>query len=511
MATEYVEYNGQHTGEQIDAALTTVGQLKTVATSGSYNDLTNKPTIPAAANNATLTIQKNGVTAGTFTADASTDKTINLSIPTTASDISALPASTKYAGASTAGGAATSAAKLNTNAGSATQPVYFSGGVPVAGTYSLNKTVPSDAVFTDTTYESKSAASGGTDISLVTTGEKYTWNNKQSALTFDDSPTSGSNNPVKSGGIYTALDGKVDTVNGKGLSTNDYTTAEKNKLAGLSGEDIFVLGDELASNSDLNGLTTPGCWRATTAAIATTISNIPADVTTTFFGATIPSITGSRYIQILVPNDDTGDWYKRRYTGSWQTWVKYKPDPTTQLAENVDLDSLTTEGIWYGYNVVGNSAQHLPVPNGNFNIRVENVMIGAVYLRQTCYIARIQNVYSTFVRVKNLSSGGAWQPWEMVNAVGERGWDIAKNTDLNDLTTPGIYHCTGSSVGSTLSNSPTENPYRMTVSRFTSDSNYIQEIVSINNTTDGYPEVYRRIKLSSGWKPWHKFTGTAVT
>ena len=38
--------------------------------------------------------------------------------------------------------------------------------------------VPSGAVFTDTTYESKSASSGGSDVSLVTTGEKYTWNNK---------------------------------------------------------------------------------------------------------------------------------------------------------------------------------------------------------------------------------------------------------------------------------------------------------------------------------------------
>ena len=55
-----------------------------------------------------------------------------------------------YAGSSSAGGAATSANKLNTNAGSATQPVYFSNGVPVATTYALNKTVPSDAVFTDT-------------------------------------------------------------------------------------------------------------------------------------------------------------------------------------------------------------------------------------------------------------------------------------------------------------------------------------------------------------------------
>ena len=34
--------------------------------------------------------------------------------------------------------------------------------------------------------------------------------------------------------IKSKLDGKVDKVTGKGLSTNDYTTGEKNKLAGLS-------------------------------------------------------------------------------------------------------------------------------------------------------------------------------------------------------------------------------------------------------------------------------------
>lgn len=34
----------------------------------------------------------------------------------------------------------------------------------------------------DTTYESKSAVSGGSTVSLCTTGEKYTWNNKQNAL-----------------------------------------------------------------------------------------------------------------------------------------------------------------------------------------------------------------------------------------------------------------------------------------------------------------------------------------
>lgn len=56
-----------------------------------------------------------------------------------------------------------SATSLTTNDGSATNPVYFSGGVPVACTYSLNKTVPSDAVFTDTTY------SAGDNMTLSST------------------------------------------------------------------------------------------------------------------------------------------------------------------------------------------------------------------------------------------------------------------------------------------------------------------------------------------------------
>lgn len=55
-----------------------------------------------------------------------------------------------YAGSGSAGGSATSAVKLDSSAGSATQPVYFKDGKPVATTYALNKTVPSDAKFTDT-------------------------------------------------------------------------------------------------------------------------------------------------------------------------------------------------------------------------------------------------------------------------------------------------------------------------------------------------------------------------
>lgn len=67
-----------------------------------------------------------------------------------------------YAGSSSVGGSATSAEKLNSNAGSATQPIYFSGGVPVKTTYTLGASVPSNAKFTDTTYSAMTASEATT-------------------------------------------------------------------------------------------------------------------------------------------------------------------------------------------------------------------------------------------------------------------------------------------------------------------------------------------------------------
>ena len=65
---------------------TKTSSLATVATSGSYSDLSNKPTIPT-VNDATLTIQKNGTTVETFTANSSSNKTANITVPTKVSDL----------------------------------------------------------------------------------------------------------------------------------------------------------------------------------------------------------------------------------------------------------------------------------------------------------------------------------------------------------------------------------------------------------------------------------------
>ena len=52
---------------------------------------------------------------------------------------------------------------------------------------------------------------------------------------IDDAPTQGSNNAVKSGGVFNSLSNKVDKVAGKGLSTNDYDNTEKEKNAANAG------------------------------------------------------------------------------------------------------------------------------------------------------------------------------------------------------------------------------------------------------------------------------------
>ena len=107
-----VSYERQElTTTQKTQARTNIG-AGTSSFSGSYNDLTSKPTIPAAqiqsdwnqtnsskldyiknkptiptVNNATLTIQKNGSTVATFTANASSNATANITVPTKVSEL----------------------------------------------------------------------------------------------------------------------------------------------------------------------------------------------------------------------------------------------------------------------------------------------------------------------------------------------------------------------------------------------------------------------------------------
>lgn len=71
-------------------------------------------------------------------------------------------------------------------------------------------------------------------------------------------PVSGGTTKFTTGGAYTELAKKVDKVSGKGLSTNDYTTDEKNKLAGIAaGAEVNVQSDWNATSGDAQILNKP--------------------------------------------------------------------------------------------------------------------------------------------------------------------------------------------------------------------------------------------------------------
>lgn len=79
-----------------------------------------------------------------------------------------------------------------------------------------------------------------------------------------DTPVSGGTTKFTTGGAYTELNKKVDKETGKGLSTNDYTTAEKTKLTGIAAnaqvnviETIQVNGTEVTPSNKIVDISVP--------------------------------------------------------------------------------------------------------------------------------------------------------------------------------------------------------------------------------------------------------------
>lgn len=166
-----------------------------------------------------------------------------------------------------------SANTLTSNAGSATQPIYFSGGKPVACSYSLSKSVPSNAVFTDTntwrgiqnnlssdsTTDSLSAAQGKRLKELV--DEKTDIHNLNYGIKFSSSSmdSNGSQNT-----LYPAKyeNGAYSKTTGVSTYANRNNTIHIGTSANMFG-DICLAG----------GITSLGVYNVTTT------TNIPVSVT----------------------------------------------------------------------------------------------------------------------------------------------------------------------------------------------------------------------------------------
>lgn len=91
--------------------------------------------------------------------------------------------------------------------------------------------------FTDTTYESKAAEDGGTQVSLVTTGEKYNWNNKTDLKIGTTSTTAAAGNHTHGTSIAASS------------GTNQISLAANTKYAISAGGTSFVFTTPADTNT----------------------------------------------------------------------------------------------------------------------------------------------------------------------------------------------------------------------------------------------------------------------
>lgn len=149
-----------------------------------------------------------------------------------------------YAGAAASGGSANSAIKLDTTtAGSSTQPVYFTGGKPTACTYTLGKSVPSNAVFTDTNTwrplgTTANTACAGNDSRLSNArpaSDVYSWAKASAKPSYSWSEITGKPGTfTPSSHDHTRLQGTMSSASVPGKSSDGFMTYHYNVNNGLT-------------------------------------------------------------------------------------------------------------------------------------------------------------------------------------------------------------------------------------------------------------------------------------
>lgn len=198
--------------------------------------------------------------------------------------------SVKYA---TSAGSASSAAALTSNAGSSTQPVYFSGGKPVACSYTLGKSVPADALFTDHTYgnmkgaTSSSAGSAGL-VPAPNIGEQLKFLRADGAWVIPTNTTYsvGTSSYLGITKLYTETGSATDGT----MTQNAITTA-------LNGKSATGHTHNYAGSSSAGGNANAAVKLATARKIGSASFDGTADITLSQIGLNVPvEITKADYL-----------------------------------------------------------------------------------------------------------------------------------------------------------------------------------------------------------------------
>ena len=185
------------------------------------------------------------------------------------------------------------------------------------------------------------------DADIAASGANTAAGNAADAATAAEEAADAANSAAE--GIATALDGKVDKEAGKGLSTNDYTTAEKTKLAGLE----RATTEEAKAGTDTMKLMTPATTKAAIAAnfysLTADAENIPSStsigaVTTPGFYTGSGDTSGPEGGQFLLIVETHGTYARQTIDYSGEQYVRWgQGDGSYWLS----WEKLTNDGALY--------------------------------------------------------------------------------------------------------------------------------------------------------------------
>lgn len=247
----------------------------------------------------------------------------------------------------------------------------ITGNAGTVNNHTVEKDVPADAKFTDTTYESKAAASGGTAVSLVTTGEKYIWNNKGA----------GTITKVQANGTDVASSG---TANIPAATTSKYGVTELSNATDSTSEVLAATPKAVKAAYDLaaskgtgtiTGVSVNGTSIATSG--VANITSMPASILT---GAIPSAVTATTQTQ-----------------GDNSTKIA-----TTAYVDKA-IDDLPEPMIFKGSLGTGGTITALPVDG--------SATIGDTYKVITAgtYASKAAKVGDTFICLTKTSSANTWE------------------------------------------------------------------------------------------------------
>lgn len=327
-------------------------------------------------------------------------------------------------------GNANTATALTSSAGSSTQPVYFSGGKPVACTYTINASVPSGAKFTDTNTwrplgTTADTACAGNDSRLSNArpaSDVYAW-------------AKASTKPTYSWGEIT---GKPST-----FTPSNHTHSQYLPLAGgtLTGITSFQAGTNVWNAIGTAG--TAGYIKVATIEITNSYANTPIEISFSRRGDASITRLAIEFINADSKDPDlnaflaTGTtracWMAKTKTSTWGLYIE-----KTENYDNIDVTSFYVPK--YSKNnisIAWTDEQVSAVPEGaiqalfGWNVNYANSANTAARLQTTCTI-------------NGTSFNGT-------SSITTSCWGTARNIYIRD--------CTNSNTGTAVSVNGSTNAY----------------------------------------------------